>query len=563
MEKAWRAKLLGRLSSLLLFGSFGAALAQSGPGSIVFPSAGQHAFGPRPVVCESQVRIKAYDLAFREDVTSVTFDWSPDGTQWNLIGTDTDPSPEPPLPPEPVPQVVPGYSGWNVFWGTTGLAEGKAYMRAIVSYASGPPAETIQEVYFTSTPPEPHITSPTFLRVVTGKFPVSAICASLTIQCMQVDMLPVAATKDGKHEQDGFKPWGGAADLWRSGYCAPGALAQAIWRLAQKNPALLNVTDKIRDEVREGMKKYKLSPRFSEGDFIQDGKLTFRGLMLVLAVKMGTTGPPSGQMFGGGATNTDNIKPGVDQFLKEQGLNCTVPGGFEVKHTDKPTFKQYAEELNRGESVVINWEKYAGPGDDGKPGTEDDEYYGSHTMIGHNSVTDPEGKSNKASFLDSGNGAPQGEMTWKDNDPDAGGYSTVSFGTGEWYRITDMWSVSPKPKPKEKPKAPQDSPEDTGGWVPQGIDSDGADGWSVLCDASTVPDGLCVVRAIMTDAAGNSGQDFVLVWVRGKGPVGGVGELPAPAQTRARELALIGAIVAALTAALLAAGWYARKRRAG
>ena len=530
------------------------SLAQGGTVSILFPSGSQRAYGPWPVVSEADARVEAYDPALREGTISVTFEYSSDSTQWTLIGTDTDPGYEPPLPPEPVPEVVPGYSGWNVFWNTTGLTEGKYTIRATMSYAAGPPAEGVQEVYFTPTPPGPQIVSPTFLRTVSGKFPVSAVCASPSIQSMQVDIL---IGSDKKHEQKGFKDFSGANDLWPAGYCTPAAVAQAIWRLAGKNPNLLNAGDDVKAEVEEGIKKYKLGDRFGMDDFVQDGKLTFKGLMLVMAVKMKTTEPKGASK--GGSTSTGDIKTGIDQLLKEQGLNCTKEKGYEVKRTFKPTFKQYADELNRGESVVINWGEWKGAGKDGKEGTEDDKFEGNHSMTGKSSTVDPEGKNNGASFVESSNGTDTGDMKWKDGDKDAGGFSTVYFEDESGHifgqeQIIDMVTISPKPK------APENIPKDTGSWVPKGTDHSGDDGWAVLCDCSDIPDGFYVVRAIMTDAVGIWGQDFTIVHISGKGPVGGVAELPDSAVVGGGNCGLWTAVMAAVAGFGLT--WYALRRRA-
>jgi hypothetical protein len=180
-------------------------------------------------------------------------------------------------------------------------------------------------------------------------------------------------------------------------------------------------------------------------------------------------------------------------------------------------------------------------------------------VTGRSSTVDPEGKNNEASFLESGNGTDTGDMKWKDNDKDAGGFSTVYFEdkSGQPFaqkQIIDMMCISPKPK------APENIPKDTGSWVPQGTDHSGDDGWAVLCDSTSIRDGFYVVRVIMTDAVGIWGQDSTVVHISGKGPVGGVAELPDSAFAGGRDCGLWTAAMAAVAGFGLT--WYALWRRA-
>ena len=520
---------------------------------IVFPSSDQRVYGHWPVLFETDVRIEAYDREFTEDVTSVAFEYSANATDWNVIGTDTDPRPDPPITEDPISGVVPGYSGWNVIWDTSALSEGKYSVRATVSHSSGPPSQGIREVYFTPAPPTPQILGPAFLEVVRGRFEVSATTSSPSIQSMDLEIL---AGSDGRVEQKGFNLGSGSSDLWPSSFCAPSGAAQAIWRLAGKNKGLLTVGEGAAAVIDQGKKKYGLEG-FPDGEFVQEGKLTFKGLMVVLAVMMGTETQEKN-----GATPIGNIKTGIEKFLKQQKLNCQNADGYTVKHLFKPTFQQYETELRQGESLIINQAKWKNSGRDQKAGTRDDGTEEAHVVVGADSAADPGKKENKASFLDTCAGQDLGEWNWRDNDANAGGFSTISSDLWQ-YQITDLFSISPKNK--------KDIPDDTPGVpVPGGTDRDGGDGWRVPSDSSDIDDGFYLLGVTMTDAAGNWGQDFTTVYVNNR--TGGIVELPVgqpDAPARATEgsgpsappyAALAGGLATAALVALTVGAWYARRR---
>lgn len=481
------------------------------PPLILFPSSEQGVYGQWPVIFEEDVRITAYDTEFREDITSVTFEYSTDATNWTLIGIDTDPSPEPPIE-EDIGDVVPGYSGWNAIWDTTGLDEGKYYIRATMSYSSGSPSEAIETVYFTPTPPRPEIIAPAYVEMVCGQFGVNATTLSQSIQSMAVNIL-IGCCSDPEFEQKGFPGLGkGSQSLWfGGGYCGPGATTHAIWRLAGKNPNLLNAGDKIKKEVQDGIKDYKLEERFSEDDFIDgEERLTFEGLLLVLAVKLGATKPT--ETSKGGTTLTQDIASNINKFLNEQGLGweakkegywASSTSDTTLKNVFPPTFKLYNDLLRSGESVLVTWGDWKGPGDDKKPGTLDDEFDEPlHIVVGKGSFLDPKNTLNKtASFLEGGDGRETERMVWTDNDPNAGGFSTVD---GKAIYQLDVIS------PRYTHNLPDDS---TRSWVPLGNDDYGGDGWSVLCDSSAIDDGLYLIRVTMTDTAGNWGEDFTTVYI--------------------------------------------------
>jgi hypothetical protein len=483
--------------------------AQSDSVGILFPSSEPHVHGQWPVVSGENVRIEAYDTEFRDDVSSVTFEYSTDAINWNFIGTDTDPTREPPII-EDTGGAVPGYSGWNVIWNTIGLDEGKYYVRATMSYSSGPPSAAIEEVYFTPIPPRPEIVEPTFLEMIDGQFEVNATSVSQSILLMDVDIL-IGSKPD--FEQNGFPELGTGADsLWFGGkYCGPGAAAQAIWRLAGKNPGLLNAGSNIVDIIRKNKAAYTLpgEKEREESEYIEKGKLTFKGLLLVLAVTMGTSKPtPTNR---GGSSSTGDITSGIMKFLDLQGLGCAnKKDGYwasstsdpKIKNVFPPTFKLYEILLRSGESIIVTWGDWKGPGKDKTPGTLDDEFDGLHTVVGKGAYLDPKDKlNNKASFLESGDGTLTQKMLWKDKDPNAGGFSTVD---GKAIYQLDVIS----------PKFMHNMPDDVrDSWVPKGSDHYGGDGWSVLCDSSGIHDGFYLVRARMNDTVGNWGEDFTMVYI--------------------------------------------------
>jgi len=490
--------------------------AQSSSVGILFPSSGQGVYGQWPVISQEDVRIEAYDTEFRDDVTSVTFEYSTDAINWNFIGTDTNPTREPPII-EDTGGTVPGYSGWNVIWNTIGLDEGKYYVRATMSYSSGLASAAIEEVYFTPIPPRPEIVEPTFLEMVDRQFEVNATSVSQSILLMDVNIL-IGSKPDV--EQNGFPGLGKGSDsLWfGASYCGPGAAAQAIWRLAGKNPGLLNAGSNIVDIIRKNKAAYTLpgEKERDESEFIENGKLTFEGLMLVLAVNMGTSKPTSTDR--GGSTSTGDITPGMRKFLDLQGLGCAnKKDGYwasstsdpAIKNVFPPTFKLYNDLLRKGESIIVTWGDWKGPGKDKKAGTLDDEFDGPlHTVVGKGTYPDPKNKlNNKASFLESGDSRPTQKMLWKDKDPNAGGFSTVD---GKAIYQLDVIS----------PKYGHNIPDDVrGSWVPKGSDHYGGDGWSVVCDSSSIHDGFYLVRATMNDTVGNWGEDFTTVYINNQIPL--------------------------------------------
>ncbi len=481
---------------------------QDNPLDILFPSSNQGVYGQWPIISERYIRIVAYDMALRNDVNMVTFYYSANANDWIFIGTDTDPSLEPPTEEET--GVVSGYSGWNVIWDANELEEGKYHIQATMSYFSGEPCQAIREVYFTPTPPKPEIITPTYIEEINeGFFEVSATTSNLSVISMDVDIL---IGSDKKVDQSGFKKFGTAIDVWghklgSKGFCTPSATAQAIWRLAGKNSDLLKVREKTIAGINKGKSIYGLTD--PNDKFIQDEKLTFNGLTLLLATKMSTSEK--------GLTSTGNGVTGVLKFLRDQELNCDDPNGYWVRRWScrkrmKPRLihKDYQAELARGESLVVTLREWLDSGKDEIPGNYDDNFGIGHDVAGKDTVVAPK---KQASFFDANLlGLPIPERDWTDNDSTAGGWSTIIWGESTKKAITDMLSISPKTEDNLPPDI-------KGSWIPMGTDDPNDGSWSVTCYCSNVNDGFYLVRARMTDSIGNWGKDFTTVYINNQAPL--------------------------------------------
>jgi hypothetical protein len=374
-----------------------------------------------------------------------------------------------------------------------------------------------REVYYDPTPPIPRIDSPSYKEKINGSAEFSVTTADEDIVHWNLEYYNGSAPSFnqeglGDVEQDQVGPDGKDG---KPRYCAPTAAANSLWRLAQANANLTNGTDAkgnswsdyIHKNIKDLIKKYKDDPAYKkeiedfyddnysapgfqytgESYFDNEGNLNEVGLAMILACKMGTD-PNNG-------TKVEMVDKGIKDFLKEEGVlveeNVSAKNGvgytftsYRIGSESGAQWEHYEEEMRKNESVTITIYKYKGNGPDGIPGTADDETEGGgHDLSGkdgrpHNATH------HIASFRDT-NGADI-EVRWWDN---------MIFYGGAWYIVYEVRSVSL---------------QTTVGWIPIGETTSPQ---NIIWDTTEVHNGFYVVRATMTDDAGNIGRDTIVVEV--------------------------------------------------
>jgi hypothetical protein len=306
-------------------------------------------------VYDDQVEVRVVDLADNQFITHTTFDYSKDGLLWIPIGEDTNPGFEGIQFTGNSGEASTnawGGSGWNIQWNTSSLSEGYYTLRATMFTSLGQNASIELNIHFDPTPPflnldqtpsiaegilGPLETNTNLNASTTDEDPAFFILDFIDASRPEIDQQGLG---DANQENVGTPNNNGTpqTDDDQNNFCGPTSAANALWRLGQNDPALLN--------------------NLGGGQFQNATQL---------AEELGNetqTDPVNG-------TATDDMTDGLRKYLKKRNLdnNYTVKPHIPKQGGRGPWWSDVGLALRQGEAVIL---LKVQPGADGIVGTPDD-----------------------------------------------------------------------------------------------------------------------------------------------------------------------------------------------
>lgn len=453
---------------------------------------------PMVKVTGNPVQIRAVDLSGEDDIALAVFEYSSNLIEWVLIAIDEDPGFE----------GVQfngldgtnstngwGDTGWGCLWDTTGLEGGYYSLRATFMDSEGWYGVTEILIHYDPMPPVFDVSYPeSFGMDVIG--PLSGVVNmgastgdgdSIALILEYLNASRPYANQEGLGDAD-------QRDVGRSddkgtfentddvnNFCGPAAAANALWRLAQRDPALSS-----------------------------DGK----GGNFSSAAEMGKELAKDMNTSVTNGTATDDMTDGLRKFLKDRGLD----GNYSVKaHIPdnrgggRPWWSDVANALREGEAVIILKVK---PGADGVVGTADDRGHyetgkdayptGSSKGGGKVSVTDPMGPADKNGTVKAVPRNNGFEGIWFDEDGDG------KIGPCEVWYLFAWWEVSPNNSYTWGLHRVQ--------YVTAGTDSNASDGLSVPFNTTALHDGFYLLKMTVVDATGNFAMNRTTAYINNGPP---------------------------------------------
>jgi hypothetical protein len=411
-----------------------------------------------PLIYGDATVIEAVELNHSDEIISTLFEYSPDGLTWVIIGvddTETD-------------------NWWNISWNTSALLEGFYIIRATMTDNEQNFETDEKTVYFDPSPPFVEIFEPMSGAIISGITAFKAHRTDEDILYMELGYWnQISQVRRGGGPPAKFKQSGHgrlSARWFEGGCCYPVAAANALWRLAGKNPNLIKNTSDDLGHAREAENKTIGREKFKDDEIVSGGSLTDIGLALVLAWKFNTDSQ--------GSTDSKDAKKGMEEFLKQRGLGCDNADGYEVTEAEKGSgnlWDTYTSQIYKGESIVVNYD----------PGT------GGHSVTG----TGYDKSTGNFTFIDSSNGWDQ----------------ELNFAAAN---VSSLLIISPK----NNTSVPDDCKDHC--CIPYGRDYFGEYGYyCVEWDTTTVENGYYFVQCTFVDAAGNMGRDYIPVQVENVYPI--------------------------------------------
>ena len=466
-----------------------------------------YSFDPTVVVVyEDTTEITVVDLTNEDDISYVIFEFSFDGLGWLLIGVDnyggfegiqfdgnggtgsTN---------------AWGVSGWNMPWNMTMFPETILFLRARMFDNAGNEGIDQIKIHYDPTPPAVDIDSPRHPATLGGMAVFNVTSGDedlIAYSLLYLNGSRPYADQTGLGDADqgnvGTPDTKGTpnTDDDVNNFCGPTAAANALWRLGQNDPNLIQ---------KPGGGQHENATSLA-GEIANDTK----------------TNPVNG-------TATDDMGKGLKKLLKDKGqdgnysVTSHVPRRVGGTVKGKPTWSDVARALRQGEAVVVLKVK---PGPDGIVGTGDDEGHyetGKDALPywrpeggGQVSVLDPKGPTEKSGEVKTvpNNNGYQG--IWFDEDGDG------EVDPGEVWYLFAFWEISPKTEYAQNLQNAQ--------YVPVGTDTQSIDGWTVPWDTTPVRDGFYLTCSYLIDNAGNVGMNRTTVYINNKPPTPVVLQTPLP-----------------------------------
>lgn len=461
---------------------------------ITSPSNDEFLYSLPPMVKATgdQIPIRAVDLSGEGDTVLAIFEYSSNFLDWEIIGIDANPGFEGiQFDGQGGANSTNGWgdTGWNFLWETTALAEGFYFLRVTFMDSEGFYGTDQIAIHYDPAPPFFEILAlESFGMDVMGPLSgvvnvkASPVADGIALFLEYLNASRPYANQEGLGDAD-QRDVGPSDDKGTfentddvNNFCGPASAANALWRLAQNDPALLS-----------------------------DGK----GGNFSSAAEMGKELAKDMNTSVTNGTATDDMTDGLKKYLKDRGLD----GNYSVKaHIPdnqgggRPWWSDIANALREGEAVVILKVK---PGADGVVGTADDsghyetgkDAYPTYSERGGGkvSVTDPIGPADKNGTVKAVPRNNGFEGIWFDEDGDG------KKGPCEVWYLFAWWEVSPCNMYTWGLQRAQ--------FVMAGTDSDPSDGLSVPLNTSSLHDGFFLMKMTMVDSMGNFAMNRTTAYI--------------------------------------------------
>ncbi len=446
-------------------------------------------------VYEKAVEVRVIDLTNEDDITYALFEFSYDGDEWLFLEEDFNQGFE-------GIQFNGDYgkgstnglggSGWNTIWNTELLEEGYYFLRATLYDQTMQQGTTEIMIHYDSTPPFLNLDQePVVNEGVLGPLNGTIFFNATTLDedpaffiLEYINASRPAINQEGlgnaNQENVGTPNTQGTpqTDDDINNFCAPTSAANALWRLAQNDPALLN---------NPSGGQYSNATEMAE-QLANDTK----------------TDPVNG-------TASDNFTNGLKKYLKDRNLD----GNYTVKpHIPKaggrgPWWSDVGLALRHGEAVIL---LKVQPGADGTVGTSDDighyetgkdaqPYPGGGGEV---SVRDPKGptdKSGQVKVVPKNNGF---EGIWFDEDGDG------EEDEGEVWYLLAFWEISPNNNYTWDLQKVE--------YTNLGEDLNPSDGFGISVETQQIHDGFYLLQGTVYDATGNVGMNRTAIYINNHPP---------------------------------------------
>ncbi len=436
------------------------------------------------IIYGDKVNVTAVELNLSSNITSTSFEYSPDGENWIPIGVDENTSFEGEwFGEEGGERNGIGVSGWNIEWNISDLDEGFYYLRAAMTDKFGQVGYYQRKVYYDPTPPITEIYEPSYGAEISNVTEFKVNTSDEDISYLELEFFNGSGNKvtqknlgDAVQYNVGRNTDGSTRLDGDNNFCGPAAVANGLWRLAQNNTNLTKLGGKSLDntELAKALAK-KMAPTVKGDDSGKTKSLD----------QVRKNGIP-----------TDDMKKGVEDYLKEVGLGCdNNETGYSVKGVNNPTWEDYERELKSGQCIILLIApkgKTSGHYVTGKSANKNKNKDGTHSL----GVVDP-----KSEYY-----AEDASAKW-------GAGNNINY-TGKDQNVLYMLVVCPKNNTF--------IPKDVGVcWEPTGTNNRNyisTDGWALGWNTTMVHDGFFLVRAKLVDEKGNTGTDMINTYVNNNPP---------------------------------------------
>ena len=475
------------------------------------------------------IYVSAVDLNDQAEIQSTTFEYSRNGHTWTTIGIDNYGGFEGEYFEGGENRKI-GTEGWSYDWDVSDLAEGYYYIKATMTDVYERSVSTEKQIYYYPTPPIPSFITPQPYDSISGTFEFVVDCDYLSINIFDLGILMAPKNapfkkKVGTEKQTNVGPNG---DDGENRYCLP--------------TAIKNCLDYFVNEEGDKQLLPELPWKSSDknlDDVDKDGEANI-AMARALAENLSTdknSGVASLSLIKGETKKYETspiVKEGIEKYLKGRGRGPNDEDGYEVTtfgtkwikvgaNDFRPigteiTWEEYEKNLRICEDVIFSLHpinQFTGDWDDATISL------GGHGLTARAGLSKyiPGDEKNPdthiIALIDPSPNRPDApktpaQMYWKNKTLTVEGKKvTVPVLKDLMYRnvyyfINGMWVISPKNK-KERLSGSESI------YSNLGSDTNGADGWSVAFDTTTVPDGNYVISAKLIDDHGYIGENTIIV----------------------------------------------------
>jgi nitrous oxidase accessory protein NosD len=457
------------------------------------------------------INISAVELKYAEDIENTTFEYSPNGINWELIGISFEGIKEWENWTDIYGTPFDGFRKWSVAWNTSGVSEGLYHIRATMVDTVGQIGQNNITVYFDRTPPIPEFTLPWGVAV-NGTIQISVETNATDVLYTQFESLKVSTEYKVPPvtEPDTACAWNSIAALlmyWATRPSKTDPKKKPLeYLIKDDKDKVMNPGQLINALVDKFNKVYMKNKPEKDWKTRKKG-LTSQEIEFLLIAWLHNKGIQDPWNWMGGFRNQVPEWPRWSnkhfEHLKEEFEANKGPLIVGIKST-QPKLPAHAMVLKSMENKPVK---------EDKNNLENNEYrvdfmdsYSKNglrwtTMKGYNDLyiyMDWDGNPN-TDGVQAPNPEPPPEKIWV---PD-----------GYWY-VSDKIQIIPDKKILE-------GLDLLANWIPEGIDHNGADGWSLALDTTQLEEGYHFIRATMVDSSGSNGTQTTEIFVDNIPPVPG------------------------------------------